>query len=411
MNSAYDILDERGLIENVTDADAVRGMLAEPPVTFYVGFDPTADSLHVGHLLPILAMAHLQRAGHRPIAVVGGGTGMVGDPSGKTEMRQMLSEEDIARNLDAQKRQLQRFLRFEGDNAAVMLNNADWLRDLNYIEFLRDVGVHFTVNRMLAAECFKQRWEKGLTFIEFNYMLLQAYDFLHLYRERGCTLQVGGNDQWGNILAGCDLIRRVEGADAHGMVVPLLLTSTGQKMGKTESGALWLDPEKTTPYDFYQYWRNVADADVEKCLRMLTFLPMDEVKQLASVEPGPALNESKERLAFEITKLVHGAGAATRAEADAAALFGDADARAEGIPTLELTADRLDAGVPVVDVFAELGLCKSKGEARRLVTQGGAYVNDERVESIEQTLGPDDLHDAQILVRAGKKKHGRVVRR
>jgi len=411
MTSAYDTLDERGLIENVTDEAAVRKMLANPPVTFYVGFDPTADSLHVGHLLPIMAMAHLQRAGHRPIAVVGGGTGMVGDPSGKTELRNLLTREQINANLEAQKKQLRSFLKFDtdADSAALMVNNADWLEPLNYIEFLRDIGVHFTVNRMLAAECFKQRWEKGLTFIEFNYMLLQAYDFLTLYRREGCTLQVGGNDQWGNILAGCDLTRRVEGADVHGLVVPLLLTSGGNKMGKTESGALWLSAEKTTPYDFYQYWRNVDDPDVEKCLRTLTFLPMDEVRSLASAEPGPALNESKKRLAFEVTALVHGEEAAKKAEAGAAALFGGGGEAAEGIPTLELNTSTLDAGIGIIDAMVELGLTKTKSDARRLIQQGGAYVNGERVDSIERTLTKGDVRDGQILIRAGKKKHGRVV--
>ena len=425
--TAYDVLEARGLIENVTDEAAVRKMLAGPPVTFYVGFDPTADSLHVGHLLPIMAMAHLQQAGHRPIAVVGGGTGMVGDPSGKTELRNMLTPEQIDANLEAQKTQLRSFLEFDGgaDAAALMVNNADWLEPLNYIEFLRDIGVHFTVNRMLAAECFKQRWEKGLTFIEFNYMLLQAYDFLTLYQQKNCTLQVGGNDQWGNILAGVDLIRRVHGQfkksvhvtgprqrtgdDVHGLVVPLLLTSNGKKMGKTESGALWLAPEKTSPYDFYQYWRNIDDADVEKCLRMLTFLPMDEVRDLAAAEPGPALNESKKRLAFEVTALVHGEGKATKAEADAAALFGGANEAAEGIPTLEVDAARLHAGIVIMAAMTELGLTKTKSDARRLIGQGGAYVNEQRIDSIERTLTAADIQDGQILVRAGKKKHGRIV--
>ncbi|MFH1732478.1 MAG: tyrosine--tRNA ligase [Planctomycetota bacterium] len=411
MKTAYDTLEGRGLIENVTDEAAVRKMLAHKPVTFYVGFDPTADSLHVGHLLPIMAMAHLQRAGHRPIAVVGGGTGMVGDPSGKTELRNLLTPDQIDANLEAQKKQLRHFLKFDtgADNAALMINNADWLEPLNYIEFLRDVGVHFTVNRMLAAECFKQRWEKGLTFIEFNYMLLQAYDFLTLYRREGCALQLGGNDQWGNILAGCDLTRRVEGADVHGLVVPLLLTSGGNKMGKTESGALWLSAEKTSPYDFYQYWRNVDDPDVERCLRMLTFLPMAEVRSLASAEPSPALNESKKRLAFEITALVHGEDAAKKAEAGAAALFDGGGEPAEGIPTLELNSSTLDAGIAIIDAIVVLGLTKTKSDARRLIQQGGAYVNGDRVDSIERTLTTAEIQDGRILIRAGKKKHGRIL--
>lgn len=411
VKSAYDTLKERGLVENVTDEACLRALLAKPPVVFYVGFDPTADSLHVGHILPIIVMAHLQRAGHTPIALMGGGTGMVGDPSGKTELREVLSEKRIAANLDAQKQQLCRFLDFGDDkpNAAVMVNNADWLRGLNYIQFLRDIGIHFTVNRMLAAECFKQRWEKGLTFLEFNYMLLQAYDFLHLYRRHGCALQIGGSDQWGNILAGCALIRRVEGAEAHGLVVPLLLTSDGRKMGKTETGALWLSSERTTPHDFYQYWRNVADADVERCLRMLTFLPMEEVRRLVCVEPGPALNEAKKRLAFELTALVHGKGAAKKAESDAETLFESAAASAEGIPTLEVDAGCLATGILAIDVLAELGLAKTKSEARRLIEQGGAYVNGERIGTLGRMLTSADLCGDQILLRTGKKKHGRLT--
>jgi len=413
MASAYDILKERGLVENVTDEYAVREMLAKPPVTFYVGFDPTAGSLHVGHLLPIIAMKHLQDAGHRPVAVVGGGTGMVGDPSGKTELRKMLTPERIGQNLDAQKKQLRRFLDFDGGgpSAAIMINNADWLAGLNYIEFLRDIGVHFTVNRMLAAECFKQRWEKGLTFIEFNYMLLQAYDFLELYRREDCTLQVGGSDQWGNILAGADLIRRVDGADAHGLVVPLLLTSSGRKFGKTEKGAVWLSAERTSPYDFYQYWRNVDDKDVEKCLHMLTFLAVSEVRELAAAEPGPALNKVKKLLAFEMTKLVHGNRAAILADIDADALFADSNAQAEGIPTLafDVISPGLSSGVLIIDVLIGLGLAETKSQARRLVQQGGVYVNGERVESIARMLTGADLRDGQILLRAGKKKHGRIT--
>ena len=426
MSSAYETLDERGLIENVTDETAVRDMLAEPPVTFYVGFDPTADSLHVGHLLPIMAMAHLQRAGHRPIAVVGGGTGMVGDPSGKTELRNLLTPEQINANLESQKRQLRHFLDFDGDapDTAVVLNNADWLAPLQYIEFLRDIGVHFTVNRMLAAECFKQRWEKGLTFIEFNYMLLQAYDFLTLYWRESCTLQVGGNDQWGNILAGCDLTRRVEGAEVHGLVVPLLLAASGKKMGKTEKGALWLSADRTTPYDFYQYWRNIDDADVETCLRMLTFLPMDEVRELAGVEPGPALNESKKRLAFEMTTLVHGEEAAEEAGQIAEELFVAGRVVKEtqdGVPipqaadilitgrAMAVTATELAAGVGIIEALVGAKLVETKSAARRVVAQGGAYVNEERVGSIDRVLSPQDAHRDRVLLRVGKKKHGQLV--
>ena len=412
MKSAYDVLDERGLIADVTDTDAVRKLLAQPPVTFYVGFDPTADSLHVGHLLPIIAMAHLQRAGHRPIALVGGGTGMVGDPSGKTELRNLLSEADIARNLEAQKVQLRQFLEFDSGapNSAKMMNNAEWLAPLNYITFLREIGVHFTVNRMLTAESFKQRWEKGLTFIEFNYMLLQAYDFLTLAQRENCRLQLGGSDQWGNICAGVDLTRRVEGKEVFGLTVPLLLTSNGKKFGKTERGAVWLAPEKTSPHDFYQYWRNIDDKDVEKCLRMLTFLPIDEVKRLADVEPGPALNAAKKRLAFELTKLVHGESEAARAEADAAALFAGAEAgAADGIPTLELDAARLETGVALVDAMVELKLADTKSAARRLIQQGGAYVNQAQESAVDRVLTASDLQAGQIVLRAGKKKHGRII--
>lgn len=412
MKSAYDVLDERGLVADVTDIDTVRKLLAGPPVTFYVGFDPTADSLHVGHLLPILVMAHLQRAGHRPIALVGGGTGMVGDPSGKTELRNMLSEADIARNLEAQKVQLRQFLEFDGGkpSEAKMMNNADWLAPLNYITFLREIGVHFTVNRMLTAESFKQRWEKGLTFIEFNYMLLQAYDFLTLAQRENCRLQIGGSDQWGNICAGVDLTRRVEGKEVFGLTVPLLLTSDGRKFGKTEKGALWLAPQKTSPHDFYQYWRNIDDKDVEKCLRMLTFLPIDEVKRLADVEPGPALNGAKKRLAFELTKLVHGEGEAKRAEADAAALFAGADAgSADGIPTLNLDKAKLEAGIALVDAMVELKLAETKSAARRLIQQGGAYVNQAQENAVDRVITAADLQAGQIVLRAGKKKHGRIV--
>jgi tyrosyl-tRNA synthetase len=411
MHSAYDVLARRGLIEHVTDEAAVRELLANPPQSFYVGFDPTADSLHVGHLIPIMVMIHLQRAGHRPVAVVGGGTGMIGDPSQRTELRQMLTVEEVRANVEAQKAQLRRFLAFDGGGpaAAKMLNNYDWLSDLNYIEFLRNVGAHFTVNRMLAAECFKQRWEKGLSFIEFNYMILQAYDFFHLYRQEDCRLQIGGNDQWGNILAGCGLIRRVKGAEAHGMTVPLLLTADGRKMGKTEAGALWLDAAKTTPYDFYQYWRNIDDADVETCFRSLTFVPMAEVRELSSVEPSPALNESKKRLAFEITMLVHGLPAANDAASQSYRLFAgneSIDRAPHGIPSVAIN---LSEGVSVVDALVELGLCKSKSGARRLIEQGGAYVNGERVGSIDSSLADSDLRNGVALVRAGKKKYGCVV--
>jgi tyrosyl-tRNA synthetase len=404
--NVFDTLKERGYIAQVTHEEEVRELLGRQPVTFYIGFDPTADSLHVGHYIQIMVMAHMQRAGHRPIALIGGGTAMVGDPSGRTDMREMMTREIIEKNAQAFKNQMSRFLDFS-ENKAFMANNADWLLDLNYVQFLREIGVHFSVNRMLAAECFKARLERGLSFFEFNYMLMQAYDFLELYRRHDCRIQMGGDDQWSNILAGVDLIRRVEGAEAYGITFTLLTTSDGQKMGKTRAGAVWLDPDKTSPYDFYQYWRNVADADVRKCLALLTFLPMDEVNRLGNL-PGEQINEAKKVLAFELTKNVHGEQEAINAQKAAEALFGGGG-DLDTVPTTEITADEFRENSNILDLLYSIGFIPSKGEGRRLISQGGLYVNDERVDSIERQLTGQDLRDGSLLVRRGKKTYHRIV--
>ena len=406
MANVFDTLKERGYIAQVTHEEEVRELLGRQPVTFYIGFDPTADSLHVGHYIQIMVMAHMQRAGHRPIALIGGGTAMIGDPSGRTDMREMMTREIIAKNAQAFKKQMSRFLDFS-DGKALMENNADWLLDLNYVQFLREIGVHFSVNRMLAAECFKARLERGLSFLEFNYMLMQAYDFLELYRRHGCRIQMGGDDQWSNILAGVDLIRRVEGAEAYGITFTLLTTSDGQKMGKTRAGAVWLDPNKTSPYDFYQYWRNVDDADVKKCLALLTFLPMDEVNRLGNL-PGEQINEAKKVLAYELTKNVHGEEEAIKAQKAAEALFGGGG-DLDTVPTTEITADEFRENSNILDLLHSIGFISSKGEGRRLITQGGLYVNDERVESIEHQLTREDLRNGSLLVRRGKKTYHRIV--
>ena len=405
-DNAFDILQERGFIAQVTDEEAVRKILANEQITFYIGFDGTADSLHAGSLVTIMSMMHMQRGGHRPIGLVGGGTTMVGDPSGRTEMRQMLSAEAIQANVDRLHAQLNRYLHFD-EGQAIAANNADWLLELNYITFLREIGRHFSVNRMLAAEAYKQRLEKGLSFIEFNYQLLQAYDFLVLYQRYGCTMQMGGDDQWGNLLAGVDLIRRIEGVTAHAMTYPLLTTASGAKMGKSAAGAIWLDADKFSPYDYYQYWINCDDRDVEKLLKTFTFLPLDEIKRLSALQ-GAELREAKRVLAYEATVITHGEAEARAAEKAAKAAFaqgGDLGA----MPTTSLSPERLEDGVGVLEIFTEVGLTKSRGEARRMLQQGGIYVNDRRVEQVETVLTLDDITTDGILLRAGKKKYHRLV--
>lgn len=407
MVNVWDVLVERGFIEQVSDEAGVRAAV-EKPISCYIGFDPSASSFHVGNLVPIMALAHMQRLGHRPITIVGGGTGMIGDPSGKTEMRQMLTREQIEANVQAQKAQLGRYLDFESGKA-LMLNNADWLTKLNYIEFLRDVGRHFSVNRMLAAEAYRSRLETGLSFIEFNYMLLQAYDFLHLYREYGCVLQMGGSDQWGNILAGMDLTRRVEGVTVYASVFPLITTSSGAKMGKTEAGAVWLAPERVSAYEYYQFWINTEDADVGRFLALFTFLPMDEARALGERQ-GAQLGKAKEVLAYEATKITHGDEEAANARAASRSLFADGSGVGEGVPSTALDASRLAAGIAVVEVFSQVGLCTSRGGVRRLIEQGGAYVNGQRVTSVDGLITDRDLVEGGILLRAGKKRYHRIVR-
>lgn len=392
-------------MEQVSDVEGLHSAL-ESPLTFYIGYDPSAASLHAGSLLTIMAVAHLQRNGHRPIVVVGGGTGMIGDPTGRTEMRQLMTVDSIAENVDAIRRQLSHYIDF-GEGRAVVVNNAEWLMKLGYIEFLRDIGQHFSVNRMLAAEAYRQRFERGLSFIEFNYQLLQAYDYLHLYRTYGCRLQMGGNDQWGNILAGVDLIRRIEGAETYALTFPLLTTASGAKMGKSAAGAVWLQAELMAPYDFYQYWINVEDADVGRFLKLYTFLPLEQIAELSSVE-GSALRESKEVLAYEVTRLAHGAEAADRAREASRALFGGQGER-DAIPSTTILKSDLEQGVLAVDLFVNAGLTRSKSDARRLVQQGGAYVNDEPVQDIDALITDADLDRGEILLRAGKKRFHRIV--
>jgi len=401
----YDELKERGFIAQATHETEIRELLEKEKVTFYIGFDPTADSLHVGHFMGMMAMSHLQKAGHRPICLIGGGTGTVGDPSGKTDMRKMLTDEMIEHNCNCFKKQMKRFIDFT-DDKALMINNGDWLKKLNYIELLRDVGAHFSVNRMLTAECYKQRMEKGLTFLEFNYMIMQAYDFMELGHRYNCKLQMGGDDQWSNIIAGVELIRRKESKSAFGLTFTLLTTSEGKKMGKTEKGALWLDPEKTSPYDFYQYWRNVADADVERCLSLLTFLPMDEVRRLGALK-DQAINEAKKVLAFEVTTLVHGEEEATKAQQAAEALFGGTG-DLENVPTITIT--EADFSMKFIDLLARENIVASKGEGRRLMQQNGISLNDEKITDIERLLHADDLGEDGALIKKGKKKYYRLIK-
>ncbi len=402
--SVLDTLYERGFIHQLTHDEEIRELLEKEKITFYIGFDPTADSLHVGHFLGMMVMAHMQRAGHRPICLIGGGTAMIGDPSGKTDMRKMMTPETIAQNGECFKKQMRRFIDF-ADDKALMMNNADWLMKLNYVEMLRSVGASFSVNRMLTADCFKQRLERGLSFLEFNYMIMQAYDFLELYRQTGCVMQMGGADQWSNILAGADLIRRKEAKPAFGLTFTLLTTSDGRKMGKTEKGALWLDPEKTSPYDFYQYWRNVDDADVTKCLALLTFLPMEEVKKLGALQ-DQAINAAKKVLAFEVTQLVHGKEEAERAQQAAEALFGGAGAL-DNAPTVVISRDMI--GGKLVDVLTAAGIFVSKGEARRLIQGGGLYLGEEKITDAEMLLAADLFEGNSLLIRKGKKGYHRLM--
>ena len=403
--SIFDVLKERGYIAQCTNEDEVRKMLANEKVTFYVGFDPTADSLHVGHFLGLMVMAHMQRAGHRPICLVGGGTGTVGDPSGRTDMRKMLTDEDIEYNCNRFKEQMARFIDFS-DDKALIVNNGDWLRKLNYIELLRDVGPHFTVNRMLTAECYKNRMEKGLTFLEFNYMIMQSYDFLELHRRYNLKLEMGGDDQWSNIIGGVELTRRKTGDAVYGLTFTLLTKSDGKKMGKTAGGALWLDKEKTPVYDFYQYWRNVDDADVEKCLALLTFLPMEEVHRLGSLQDA-AINEAKKVLAYEVTKLVHGQEEADKAQAAAEAVFGGSGSN-ENMPTIQLTAE--NEGQKLLDLLVAGQVFESKGEGRRLIKQNGLSLNDAKVADPDYVLTDGDFTDGEAIVRKGKKKFYRLVK-
>ena len=399
--NAFDILKERGFIKQTVYEEDLYNQLGKEPTPFYVGFDPTADSLHIGHYIPVMAMAHMQRAGHKPIALFGGGTAMIGDPSGRTDMRKMMTRETIAANVAEFKKQMSRFLDFEGDNPAIMVDNGDWLLNLNYIDFLREIGINFSVNKMLTAECFKTRYERGLNFLEFNYMLMQAYDFLVLYRKYGCKLEIGGNDQWSNILAGADLIRRLEGDSAYAMTFTLLETSDGKKMGKTAKGALWLDPNKTSPYDFYQYFRNVEDVKVEECLKLLTFMELDEIAELVKYK-DERINAAKARLAYEVTKLVHGEEEAEKAKSQAEGAFsGNVGAMPE--VTIEGSVE-----TTVVDSMTLAGVASSKSEARRLVEGGGVKIGDEKVTSVAAKLADFGVTDSFVLHK-GKKVHVKVV--
>lgn len=399
----YDELVARGLIAQVTDEEEIKNLINNGKATFYIGFDPTADSLHVGHFMALCLMKRLQMAGNRPIALIGGGTGYIGDPSGRTDMRSMMTPEQIQHNCDCFKKQMSRFIEF-GEGKAQMVNNADWLLDLNYIELLREVGACFSVNNMLRAECYKQRMEKGLSFLEFNYMIMQSYDFYHLFKEYGCNMQFGGDDQWSNMLGGSELIRKKLGKDAYAMTITLLLNSEGKKMGKTASGAVWLDPEKTSPYDFYQYWRNVADADVLKCIRMLTFLPLEEIDRMDKWE-GSQLNTAKEILAYELTKLVHGEEEAEKAQSAARAIFAGGGDH-ENMPSTSLAqTDFNDGKIGLLDIMVKAGLAASKGEARRLVVQGGVSVNDAKMTDPQQAFSSDEIKDGMIIKKGKKVFH------
>ena len=403
----YDELVARGLIAQVTDEKEIKELINNGKATFYIGFDPTADSLHVGHFMALCLMKRLQMAGNKPIVLIGGGTAQIGDPSGRTDMRQMMTTETINHNVECFKKQMSRFIDF-GEGKAIMVNNADWLMDLNYVDVLREVGAHFSVNRMLTAECYKQRMEKGLSFLEFNYMIMQSYDFYTLFQKYGCNMEFGGDDQWSNMLGGTELIRRKLGKDAYAMTINLLLNSEGKKMGKTQSGAVWLDPNKTTPFEFFQYWRNVSDADVLKCIRMLTFLPLEEIDKMESWE-GAQLNEAKEILAFELTKLVHGEVEAAKAKEASHALFAGG-ANNANMPTVTVTAEDFpDGELDIISVLVKAGLCDSRGDGRRNIQQGGVSVADEKVTDISTKYTLDDFKGEGLIIRRGKKKFAKVV--
>ena len=403
----YDELVARGLIAQVTDEKEIKELINNGKATFYIGFDPTADSLHVGHFMALCLMKRLQMAGNKPIVLIGGGTAQIGDPSGRTDMRQMMTTETINHNVECFKKQMSRFIDF-GDGKAIMVNNADWLMDLNYVDVLREVGAHFSVNRMLTAECYKQRMEKGLSFLEFNYMIMQSYDFYTLFQKYGCNMEFGGDDQWSNMLGGTELIRRKLGKDAYAMTINLLLNSEGKKMGKTQSGAVWLDPNKTTPFEFFQYWRNVSDADVLKCIRMLTFLPLEEIDKMESWE-GAQLNEAKEILAFELTKLVHGEEEAAKAKEASHALFAGG-ANNANMPTVTVTAEDFpDGELDIISVLVKAGLCDSRGDGRRNIQQGGVSVADEKVTDISTKYTLDDFKGEGLIIRRGKKKFAKVI--
>jgi len=406
MPGVFDTLKERGFIAQLTHEEEIKNKLNNERIVFYIGFDPTADSLHVGHFLQMMVMSHMQKAGHVPIALIGGGTAMVGDPSGRTDMRKMLTRETIQKNGENFKKQMSRFIDFS-NGKAIMLDNSDWLLELKYVEFLREIGVHFSVNRMLTAECFKSRLERGLSFIEFNYMLMQSYDFLKLFRDHNCIMQLGGDDQWANIISGVELIRRVEGKEAYGMTFTLLTTSEGKKMGKTEKGALWLDASKTSPYEFYQYWRNVHDDDVIKCLKLLTFLPMEQIEELSHLK-GSEINKAKKVLAYEVTRLVHGEEEANKCEEAATALF-ESGSSAKDMPSTRITMEVLGEGINIVDLLVTTGLAPSKGEGRRLISQGGIYVGEERISSIDYLIIKQHFNNGELIIKKGKKTYHKVL--
>jgi tyrosyl-tRNA synthetase len=405
MQTVFDTLKERGYIAQTTDEEAIRKLLSKPGVSFYIGFDPTADSLHVGHFVALMVMSHMQKAGHNPIALLGGGTAMVGDPTGKTDMRKMMTPEIIAYNASCFQRQMAGLVDFS-EGKAIMVNNGDWLLKLNYVDFLREVGVHFSVNRMLAAECFKQRLEKGLSFLEFNYMLMQGYDFYYLFKNNNCLMQLGGDDQWANILGGIELVRKKDAKEVFGLTFKLLTTSEGKKMGKTEKGAVWLDPTKTTPFDFYQYWRNTNDPDVINCMKLLTFVSMDEIKEYETYK-DEKINEVKKRLAYEVTRIVHGEDEALRCQAQALALF-EQGGKSDTMPTTVLTEDEKTNGIGLLDLMFKAGLIPSKGEGRRLIQQGGVYINDVVITDPAKVFTQADFVEGEAIVRKGKKVYHRL---